>query len=61
MGCSPGDEVLSLTRCHSYLKTLKGGSPSVADPTPLKDIKGKIFVFFSLSFVFVFTVAHFMA
>ena len=34
MGRSPGDELLTLTRCHSFgLKPLKGGSPSVAKPT----------------------------
>ena len=30
---SPGDEPLTLTKCHSYMKPLKGGSPSVAEPT----------------------------
>ena len=33
MGHSPGDEPLTLMRCHSYMKPLKGGSPSVAKPT----------------------------
>ena len=32
-GHSPGDEPLTLTRCQSYMKLLKGGSPSVAEPT----------------------------
>ena len=46
MGCSLGDEHLTFTRCHSYMKTLKGGSPSVAEST-----KGKMLFFFtSLSF-----------
>ena len=31
----PGDELLVLTRCYSYMKPLKGGSPSVAKPTTL--------------------------
>ena len=30
---SPGDEPLTLTRCHSYMKSLKGGSPFVAEPS----------------------------
>ena len=33
MGCSPGDELLILTRCHSYMKPLKGVSPLVAKLT----------------------------
>ena len=33
MGCSPGDKPLTLTRCHSYMKPMKGGSPSAAEPT----------------------------
>ena len=33
IGCSLGDEPLTLTRCHSYMKPIKGGSPSVAEPT----------------------------
>ena len=33
MGISPGDESQTLTRCHSFMKSLKGGSPSVAEPT----------------------------
>ena len=33
MGRSPGDEPLPLTRCHRYMKPLKGGSLSVAEPT----------------------------
>ena len=32
-GRSPGDEPQTLTRCHSYMKALKVGSPSVAEPT----------------------------
>ena len=32
MGCSLGDEPLTLMRCHSYMKPLKGGSPSVGEP-----------------------------
>ena len=32
MGCSPGDEPLTLTRYHSYMKAL-GGNLSVAEPT----------------------------
>ena len=28
-----GDDPLTLTRCHSYMKPLKGGSPSEAEPT----------------------------
>ena len=30
---SPGDEPLTLMRCHSYMKPLNGGSPFVAEPT----------------------------
>ena len=33
------DEPLTLMRCHSYMKPLKGGSPSVAEH------KGRTFVF----------------
>ena len=29
MGCSAGDEQLTLMKCHSYMKPLKGGSLSV--------------------------------
>ena len=29
----PGDEPLTLTRCHSFMNPLKGGSPFVAEPT----------------------------
>ena len=32
-GCSLDEEPLTLKRCHSYMKPLKGGSPSVAEPT----------------------------
>ena len=32
-GCSSGDEPLTLMRCHSYMKPLKGGSPFVAEST----------------------------
>ena len=28
-----GDKPLTLMKCHSYMKPLKGGSWSVADPT----------------------------
>ena len=69
MGHSLGDEPLTLIRCtvvdcHSYMKPLKGGSPSVGEPTTynLKGIKGKISVFlFFLMLCFSFTVAPFMA
>ena len=33
MGRRPGGEPLTLKRCHSYMKLLTGGSPSVAEPT----------------------------
>ena len=33
MGRSLGDKPLTLTRCHSYMKLLKGGCPFVAEPT----------------------------
>ena len=33
MRCSPGDESMTLMKCHSYMKPLKGGGPSVAKPT----------------------------
>ena len=33
MGHNPGDEILTLTRCHSYKKPLKGESLSVAELT----------------------------
>ena len=33
MGHSPGVEHLTLKRCHSYMKPVKGGSLSVAEPT----------------------------
>ena len=33
MGCSPGDQPLTLMRCHSYMKPLEGGSLSVVNPT----------------------------
>ena len=45
MGCSPGDEPLTLTRCHSYMKPLKGGSSFVAESTT----KDKIFCFLSFA------------
>ena len=62
MGRIPGDESLTLTRYHSYMKPLKGGSQSVAEPTTLNGIKGKIYFFILfLNFCFSFTVAHFMA
>ena len=32
MGCSPGDELLTLTRCHSYMKPV-GGNLSVDEHT----------------------------
>ena len=53
MGRSPGDEPLTLTRCHSYMKPLKGGSPSVAEPTI------SVFLPF-LKLCFSFIIAHFM-
>ena len=31
MGCSPGDEPLTLMRCHSFMKPLKGEIPSVVE------------------------------
>ena len=33
MGRSPGDEPLTLTRCHSYMKPMKGGSLFLAELT----------------------------
>ena len=50
MGHSPGDEPLTLKRCHScglpqQYKPVRGGSPSVAELNNLKGIKGKISVF----------------
>ena len=33
MGHSLGDESLTLMRCHSFMKPLKGGDLSVAKPT----------------------------
>ena len=33
MGCSPGDEPLTLSRYHSYMKPVKGGIPFVAELT----------------------------
>ena len=30
---SPGDKPLTLTRCHSYMEPVKGGSPFVAEFT----------------------------
>ena len=41
MGYSQGDELLTLMRCHSYMKPL-GRNLSVAEPTTLK---GKFSVF----------------
>ena len=59
---SPGDEPLTLTICHSYMKPLKGGSPSGAEPCNLKGIKRKIsVVLLFLKFCFSFTIAHLMA
>ena len=40
-GHNPGDEPLTLTRCHSYTKPVKGGSPFVPS-LQLKGHKGKI-------------------
>ena len=61
MGCSPRDEPLTLTRCHSYIKPLKGGIrlwPTVQ----LKGHKGENFCFSShLKLCSSFTVAHFLA
>ena len=51
VGHHPGDEP-TLTRCHSYMKSLKGGS--VLWPSPqLKGIKGKI-LFFCLLALLIF-------
>ena len=60
---SQGYEPLTLMRCHSYMKLLKGGSPSVAEQYNLKGIKGKfsLFFLFFLKLCFSFTVADFMA
>ena len=66
MSHSPGDEPLTLTKCHSwdchsYMKPLKGVSPFCGRVYNLKGIKGKISVFLlCLKFSFSFTVAHFM-
>ena len=49
---SLGDESRTLMRCYSYMKPMKGGSPSVAEPTT--------FLLF-LKLCFSFTLAHFMA
>ena len=46
MGCSPGDKPLILMRCQSYMKTLKGGISSVAEPTTFKGDKWENFLFF---------------
>ena len=50
VGCRRRDKPLALTRCHSYMYSFKGGSPSVAKPTT-EGHKGEIF-FLSLSFSF---------
>ena len=44
VGRSPGDELLTLTRCHSHMKPLRSGSLSVAGPQH-KGIKWKISFF----------------
>ena len=46
LGRSPGDDPLTLTRCHGYMKRLKGGRKCVCGH---ESIKGK---FLSLSVLF---------
>ena len=36
IGRNPEDEPLTLTSCHSYMKPLEGGIPSVAEPTTVR-------------------------
>ena len=47
IGCSPGDEPLTFVRSHRYTKPWKGGSPSVAEPTTERALRGKFLFFFS--------------
>ena len=49
MGHSPGVEHLTLKRCHSYMKPVKGGSRLCGQAYNLKGIKGEFFCFSSLS------------
>ena len=44
MDCSPGDEPLTLKRCHSFMKPWKGGNSSVAKPKT-SEHKGENFFF----------------
>ena len=60
MGCCLGDELLTLMRCHSFMKPWKGGNQSVDKPTTYEH-KGEILCFSSLSQAFSFAVAHFLA
>ena len=60
MGHSSGDEPLTLTRCHSYMKPVKKFFCGRA--YNLKGIKGKFSVFLIfLKLCFTFTVALFLA
>ena len=66
MGHSPGDELLNLTRCHSYgmpklYEALEDLKSVCGRAYNLKGIKGKVLFFFSFLSCFSSTVAHFMA
>ena len=49
MGHSLGDELLTLMRCHRYMKPLKGGSLLCGRAYNLNGIKRKFCVFSSLA------------
>ena len=57
MGRCPGGEPSTLTRCHSYMNSLKGGSLSVAKPTTLGH-KRDIFFFIFLALLIYFRSFH---
>ena len=44
MECCPGDEPLTLKRCHNFMKSWKGGCPSVVKPKT-EGHKGENFFF----------------
>ena len=48
-GCGLGDEPLTLMRCHSLMKSWKGGNSSVAKPITYEH-NWKIYFFISFSF-----------
>ena len=56
MGRSSGDEPLVLTRCHIYMKLVKGGSPFCGRAYNFKAIKRQfsVFLFLQLSFLSLF-------